>query len=225
MRRALLTLSLLACPLSAAGAGGMDGMMTSGMPMTGMTHMSMPMTPSPTVPGLSRMGLQMQLDMRAMMMPMMNDLARMSGRSFERTFMSMMIPHHQSAIDSSRAVLERAKDAQVRAWATKIIEDQTREIAQMQAQLRAYGGPNAAAMARMVQMNQMMDMPAMIRASSMPERTFLEGMIPHHAAANEKANLALQRTQDPFVLDLAGRIIAAQAAEMHDFQTWLRTHP
>ncbi|MCK3195798.1 DUF305 domain-containing protein, partial [Escherichia coli] len=65
-------------------------------------------------------------------------------------------------------------------------------------------------MTRMMQMNRMMEMPAMIRASSTPERTFLEGMIAHHAAANEKANLALQRTQDAFVLDLARRIVTAQ---------------
>ena len=216
MRRALLTAALLS--LGPAQAGGMGG---TGMP--GMTHMTQPMTPSASVPGLSRMGLQMQLDMRAMMMPMMNDLARLSGRTFERAFMSMMIPHHQGAIDSSRAVLERTQDTQVRAWATQIIADQAREIAEMQARLRAYGGPNQM-MTRMMQMNRMMDMPAMIRASSTPERTFLEGMIPHHAAANEKANLALQRTQDAFVLDLARRIVTAQAGEMQDFQGWLKAH-
>lgn len=216
MRRALLTAALLS--LGPAQAGGMGG---TGMP--GMTHMTQPMTPSASVPGLSQMGLQMQLDMRAMMMPMMNDLARLSGRSFERAFMSMMIPHHQGAIDSSRAVLERTQDTQVRAWATQIIADQAREIAEMQARLRAYGGPNQM-MTRMMQMNRMMDMPAMIRASSTPERTFLEGMIPHHAAASEKANLALQRTQDAFVLDLARRIVTAQAGEMQDFQGWLKAH-
>jgi uncharacterized protein (DUF305 family) len=213
MKRALLTAALLT--LSAAQAGGMQG-----MAMPGMTHMTMPMTPSATVLGLSQMGLQMQLDMRNMMMPMMNELARLSGRSFERAFMSMMIPHHQSAVDSSRAVLERAKDEQVRAWATQIIADQTREIAEMQDRLRAYGGPNQ----QMMQMNRMMDMPAMIRASRMPERTFLEGMIPHHAAANDNANLALQRTQDAFVQDLAGKIIMAQAGEMQAFQGWLKSH-
>ena len=217
MRRALLTAALLA--LGAAQAGGMGG-----MAMPGMTHMTLPMTPTASVRGLSQMGLQMQLDMRAMMMPMINDLARLSGRSFERAFMSMMIPHHQGAIDSSRAVLNRTQDAQVRAWATQIIEDQTREIAEMQARLRGYGGPNQAMMTRMVQMNRMMDMPAMIRASSMPERTFLEGMIPHHASANEKANLALQRTQDAFIQDLARRIMTAQAGEMQDFQGWLKAH-
>ena len=215
MKRMLLTAALLT--LSSAQAGGMD------MAMPGMTHMTMPMTPSASVPGLSQMGLQMQLDMRMMMMPMISDLARLSGRSFERAFMSMMIPHHQSAIDSSRAVLERTQDTQARTWATQIIADQAREIAEMQARLRAYGGPNQM-MTRMMQMNRMMDMPAMIRASSTPERTFLEGMIPHHAAASEKANLALQRTQDAFVLDLARRIVTAQAGEMQDFQGWLKAH-
>lgn len=217
MKRLLLTSALLT--LSAAQAGGMQG-----MAMPGMIHMTMPMTPSAAVPGLSQMGLQMQLDMRNMMMPMMNELARLSGRSFERAFMSMMIPHHQSAVDSSRAVLERAKDAQVRVWATQIITDQTREIAEMQDRLRAYGGPNQQMMERMMQMNRMMDMPAMIRTSNMPERTFLEGMIPHHAAANDKANLALQRTQDAFVMDLARKIMTAQAGEMQAFQGWLKSH-
>lgn len=88
MKRLLLTTALLT--LSAAQAGGMQG-----MAMPGMIHMTMPMTPSAAVPGLSQMGLQMQLDMRNMMMPMMNELARLSGRSFERAFMSMMIPHPQ----------------------------------------------------------------------------------------------------------------------------------
>jgi len=157
------------------------------------------------------------------MMPMMNELARLSGRSFERAFLSMMIPHHQSAIEGSRAVLERATDPQVRAWAQAVITEQQNEIREMQAPLRGYGGPNVA-MQRMVMMNQQMNMAAMVRASNMPERTYLECMIPHHAGANEAGTLALQRTQHPFVLKLAEGMMMSQPEQMHDFQEWLRTH-
>ncbi len=213
MKRALLTWTLLLFPGSSVLAGGMGSM-----------PMSMNMAASETVPGLSVMGLQMQTEMRTMMMPMMNELARLSGRSFDRSFMSMMIAHHQAAIDSSRAALERSQDPQVRQWAQQIIDDQQSEIQEMQSLLQPYGGPNMM-LTQMQQMMKRMDMPGRIRSSSVPDRTFLEGMIPHHAGASQNSTLALQRTQTPEVLNLAEKIIDAQAKEMHDFQNWLRTHP
>ena len=45
--------------------------------MPGMTHMTMPMTPSVSVTGLSQMDLQMQLDMRMMQMNHMMDMPAM----------------------------------------------------------------------------------------------------------------------------------------------------
>lgn len=210
MKRALLILTLLTMPGSSTLAGGMG-------------TMPMDMTASPTVPGLSVMALQLQLEMRTMMMPMTNELARLSGRSFDRSFMSMMIAHHQAAVDSSRVLLERSQDAQVRAWAQEIIDSQQTQIQEIEALLRPYGGPNMM-MQQMRQMMGRMNMPGMVRMSKVPDRTFLEGMIPHHAGANETSTLALQRTQTPAVLNLAENIIEAQAKEMHDFQDWLRTH-
>ena len=51
--------------------------------------------------------------------------------------------------------------------------------------------------------------------------TFAQGMLPHHQQAIEMAQLAEGRAADPRVLDLAGRIEAAQAPEIDTLNRWL----
>lgn len=202
MKPLVLTLTLALLPgMPQALAGGNE-------PMT----MSMPMSSD-----------AMATHMRTMMRPMMADLERLSGRAFDRAFLSMMIPHHASAIDMSQVALPRLRDPQVRAWAQKIISDQRKEIAEMQAHLRTIGGADMARQTTMQRSMGMMDMAQMLRTASRPDRMFLEMMIPHHGSANDMANLALQKSQDPVVLDLAEQIMKTQAGEMHDFKEWLRT--
>jgi uncharacterized protein (DUF305 family) len=60
--------------------------------------------------------------------------APMNGNS-EHDFMSMMVPHHQGAIDMAKAVLLYSKDPEVRNLALGIIAEQQNEIRQMQAWL------------------------------------------------------------------------------------------
>jgi len=58
----------------------------------------------------------------------------------DRDFAAMMVTHHQGAIDMARQELSRGRDPEMRALAGKIIGDQQREIAQMQAWLERRGG-------------------------------------------------------------------------------------
>lgn len=51
--------------------------------------------------------------------------------------------------------------------------------------------------------------------------TFARGMVPHHRQAIGMAQLADGRAQDPRVLDLAGRIEAAQEPEIDTLTGWL----
>jgi uncharacterized protein (DUF305 family) len=54
-------------------------------------------------------------------------------------FVRSMIPHHQGAIDMAKVALQHTKDEQIRKWATDVIREQEREIAEMQAWLKKKG--------------------------------------------------------------------------------------
>lgn len=61
---------------------------------------------------------------RDMGMPMTGDA--------DRDFATMMIPHHQGAIDMARVQLQHGKDPKLRKMAQQIINDQEKEIADFQ---------------------------------------------------------------------------------------------
>ncbi len=52
---------------------------------------------------------------------------------------------------------------------------------------------------------------------------FAQGMIPHHVQAVAMADLAIERSTNPEVLDLARRIQAAQDPEIEQMRGWLTT--
>ncbi|MBC7987169.1 MAG: DUF305 domain-containing protein [Sphingomonadaceae bacterium] len=67
----------------------------------------------------------------AAMARMHDDMGRASDDPDE-TFMRMMIPHHQGAIDMAEIVLEHGDDPEARAMAEAVIEAQRREIGEME---------------------------------------------------------------------------------------------
>ncbi|MFD2963946.1 MULTISPECIES: DUF305 domain-containing protein [Olivibacter] len=59
------------------------------------------------------------------------DLQIING-NIDEDFATLMIVHHQSAIESSQLLLQLGKNEQTRAMARKIIDDQQKEIAELQ---------------------------------------------------------------------------------------------
>lgn len=57
----------------------------------------------------------------------------------DRDFVTMMIPHHQGAIDMAKVLLLYGKDPQLRRLAQEIITDQQSEIQLMQLWLKHHG--------------------------------------------------------------------------------------
>jgi len=182
---------------------------------TSLAQMNMPGMDKST-PSTSGSSMDMSMNMGYMGM---SDLGKLSGKAFDRAFLSMMIPHHQAAIDMARAVQPLSKDTTVQKWAGAIITAQESEIAQMNTLLKGYGGSDSKMASMMV--GGMKGMGAKVKASKTPDQTFVQDMIGHHASAIDMAKMALQKSSNTSVLKLARDIATAQAGEMYDFQIWL----
>ena len=66
----------------------------------------------------------------------MTELEGLSGAEFDRAFLEMMTEHHRGAIEMSEAHLVDCSNAEARELAREIIDDQTREITEMENLLR-----------------------------------------------------------------------------------------
>lgn len=144
-------------------------------------------------------------------------LEKLSGKAFDRAFLSMMIPHHQAAVEMAQAVLPLTKNATVKGWANAIITAQQREITTMMALLKPLGGSDA----RMAGMMTMSGMGMTIKSAKNPDVAFVQGMVPHHASAIDMATVALVRSSNSTVRKLAQDIVQAQAKEIYEFRGWL----
>lgn len=69
--------------------------------------------------------------------------APMNGNA-EHDFITMMMPHHQGAVDMARAVLLYSQDPEIRNLALGIIAEQQNEIQVMQAWLKNHSAPSTA---------------------------------------------------------------------------------
>jgi uncharacterized protein (DUF305 family) len=65
---------------------------------------------------------------------------RATDAAFDLAFVEVMIPHHQDAVDASRAALERASRPEIKQLAAAIIASQTREITLMQGWKLSWSG-------------------------------------------------------------------------------------
>lgn len=70
---------------------------------------------------------------------MTNELKGLSGDAFDKKFLSLMIEHHQSAIDMAKPGATNAQHQEVKSLTSAIVSAQTKEISQMQAWQKEWG--------------------------------------------------------------------------------------
>ncbi|MEJ2866158.1 DUF305 domain-containing protein [Actinomycetospora sp. OC33-EN08] len=99
-------------------------------------------------------------------------------------FASMMIPHHEQALELSALVAGRTTDPTVTDLAFRIDRDQVEEVGQLQGFLNLRGGPPPMPMHAMAGMADAPTLEA-LRTSSGPafDRLWLRTMIAHHEGA------------------------------------------
>jgi len=169
-----------------------------------------------------------------------------TGNSADVSFLQLMIPHHDQAIQMADMAIAKATSPQVKQLATQIKAEQNPEIVRMQALLSAWGAPTAMASGDPAPTAQGggMDMGGMnsgsmdmggVSASGMMSQSDLDAlatangtnfdqmwlkmMIAHHQGAITMAQQVLSTTTNTEVADLAQSIIDGQGKEIATMQT------
>jgi uncharacterized protein (DUF305 family) len=128
-----------------------------------------------------------------------------------------MIPHHEQAIEMSEMALVQASSPKVKDLATRIKNAQGPEIDQMKGWLARWGEPVTPSHGQHGGQGMLDDAEmARLRAASGTgfDRLFLDGMIRHHEGAVTMAKEEQAKGMFAEAKELAGRIIAAQEAEI-----------
>lgn len=159
-------------------------------------------------------------------MPSASSSASAAFNSADEMFVTMMIPHHQQAIEMSNLILAKdGVDERMVTLAQRIKDAQGPEIETMTGWLADWGVPydesSGTGMEGMDGGGMMSeeDMAALETATGADAaRLFLEGMIVHHQGAIDMAQTELDSGQNPEVLALAQQVIDGQGAEITTMQ-------
>ena len=137
----------------------------------------------------------------------------------DKSFLQEMIPHHIEAINTSKIIVQSTKDAELKAFAEKVIIDQTTEVTMMKTLYKGLVGSdyadNSTYVPMMTDMNSKMDTDL--------DKAYIAGMIGHHDGAISMAKKILPISKSTEVKTLAQNIITNQANEIEILNNWLKT--
>jgi uncharacterized protein (DUF305 family) len=152
----------------------------------------------------------------------------------DKTFIEMMIPHHQGAVEMAQMAVNQAKNPEVKKLAESIIKDQNREVQQMQTWYKQWYGAQIPTnnmnmqmhhgmgqeMMMVMQQQEMMDkeMMAALQNASNFDRKFLREMTNHHQMALMMAGMVVDSAVRPETRKLAQSVIQSQSAEIEKMQ-------
>jgi uncharacterized protein (DUF305 family) len=178
----------------------------SGGGMAGMDHSQM---------GHGSMGMGSKSMARQMVME--------NGKYSDRAFIDAMVPHHQGAIAMAEVALDNAEHEEIRELSRNIISSQQAEIEELKDIKKEEFGTSNVPMEmspqQMQAMGMMMD-PQNLANKEPFDKAFIDAMIPHHQSAIEMSQVALEKSENPKIKELAENIISAQMREIEQMKQW-----
>ena len=146
-----------------------------------------------------------------------------NGKYSDKAFIEAMVPHHQGAIEMARVALKNAEHEEIKKLSRNIISTQQAEIEELKAIKKEEFGtskvPIEMSQEQMQGMGMMMD-PQQLANKEPFDKAFIDAMIPHHQSAIEMATVALEKSENPRIKELAQNIISAQKLEIVQMKQW-----
>ncbi|WP_246137181.1 DUF305 domain-containing protein [Myxococcus llanfairpwllgwyngyllgogerychwyrndrobwllllantysiliogogogochensis] len=144
------------------------------------------------------------------------------GNYSDERFIDMMAAHRQMATEMAMVEEQRGTRQELRALATKMIQDQRQEIDELKALKQAHFGSSdvPTMMSESEMQNSGMLMPDELAQKPDVDKAFIDSMMPHHAGAIQMATVALQRSSIAEIRAMSRRIIDAQAEEVGQLIEW-----
>jgi uncharacterized protein (DUF305 family) len=188
-----------------SGGGETSRRETTGGGMTGMDHSNM---------GHDSMGTGSGGMAREMVME--------DGRYSDRAFIDAMVPHHQGAVEMAEVALENADHEEIRSLAEDIVSAQEAEIEELKAIKQQEFGTSEVPMEMSAKEMEAMGMtdPGELATKDPFDKAFIDAMIPHHLSAIEMASVALRKSDNAQIKEIAGDIVDAQKKEIAQMQRW-----
>ncbi len=151
---------------------------------------------------------------------------KMTG-DFDHDFASMMMVHHQGAIDMAQMEISKGSNAEMKSMAEKMVKAQQAEITQFNNMLKDYKIPEIkkeGAEPHNELAEGMDKMYASMKGVAMTGNTdkdFAMMMIPHHETAVTMAENEISHGKNLALKKMAQKIIEDQTKEIKDLQDWL----
>jgi uncharacterized protein (DUF305 family) len=146
-----------------------------------------------------------------------------NGKYSDRAFIDSMVPHHQGAIAMAEVALKNAEHEEIKELSRNIISSQRAEIEELKSiKEEEFGTSNVPMEMSQEQMRAMgMMMNPQELANREPfDKAFIDSMIPHHQSAIEMAQVALEKSKNPKIKELAVNIVSAQQKEIEQMTRW-----
>jgi uncharacterized protein (DUF305 family) len=146
-----------------------------------------------------------------------------NGKYSDRSFIDSMVPHHQGAIAMAEVALDNAEHEEIKELSQNIISSQQAEIEELKSIKKEEFGTSNVPME--MSQEQMRSMGMMMNPQELANREpfdkeFIDAMIPHHQSAIDMAQVALEKSENPKIKELAENIISAQKREIEQMKQW-----